>query len=104
VPPPEMDSKAKILSYGRDVLARFQGWWGGPGRSADFAQPAKVYYGQVTLHDFLERTTWHSGQHVRQLMMVLETLGIEPARALGQETFAGLPMPEKVWDDERAAA
>jgi glutaredoxin len=104
VPPPEMDSKAKILAYGRNVLARFQAWWDGPGRSADFSQPAKVYYGQVTLHDFLERTTWHSGQHVRQLMMVLETLGIEPARRLGQETFADLPMPEKVWDDERPAA
>ena len=104
VPPPEMDSKAKVLAYGRDVLARFQAWWDGPGRSADFTQPAKVYYGEVTLHDFLERTTWHSGQHVRQLMMVLETLGIEPARRPGQETFAGLPMPEKVWDDERAVA
>jgi glutaredoxin len=104
VPPPEMDSKAKILAYGRDVLARFQAWWDGPGRSADFSQPANVYYGQVTLHDFLERTTWHSGQHVRQLMMVLETLGVEPARRPGPETFAGLPMPEKVWDDERAVA
>jgi glutaredoxin len=104
VPPPEMDSKAKILGYGQDVLARFEGWWNGPGQAADFAQPANVYYGQVTLHDFLERTTWHSGQHVRQLMMVLDTLGIEPARRLGSETFAGLPMPEKVWDDERSAA
>ena len=104
VPPPEMDSKAKVLAYGRDVLTRFEAWWDGPGRSADFTQPAKVYYGQVTLHDFLERTTWHSGQHVRQLMMVLETLGIEPARRPGPETFAGLPMPEKVWDDERAVA
>jgi glutaredoxin len=104
VPPPDMDSKAKVLAYGRDVLDRFQAWWSGPGQAADFSQPAKVYYGQVTLHDFLERTTWHSGQHVRQLMMVLDTLGIEPVRRLGPETFAGLPMPDKVWDDERSAA
>jgi hypothetical protein len=104
VPPPEMDSKAKILAYGEDVLARVQAWWNGPGRTTDFSCPASVYYGQVTLHEFLERTTWHSGQHVRQLMMVLGMLGIEPARPLGPETFSGLPMPEKVWDDERPMA
>ncbi len=76
VPPPEMDSKAKILAYGADVLARFQAWWSGPGQAADFARKASVYYGDVTLHEFLERTTWHSGQHVRQIMMVLGMLGI----------------------------
>src|SRR2546430_9970637 len=27
VPPPEMDTKAKILAYGRDVLERFRTWW-----------------------------------------------------------------------------
>ena len=33
--------------------------------------------------------------------MVLGMLGIQPNQPLGQETFAGLPMPEKVWDDEQ---
>ena len=46
----------------------------------------------------------HSGQHVRQLVMVLEMLGIEPDRPPTKETFAGLPMPDKVWDDERVIA
>jgi hypothetical protein len=59
--------------------------------------------GNVTLLEYLERTTWHSGQHVRQLVMVLEMLGIEPDRPT-KETFAGLPMPDKVWDDERVIA
>jgi DinB superfamily len=104
VPPAEMDSKAKILAYGEDVLARVRTWWKGKERAADFSRPANVYYGQVTLHEFLERTTWHSGQHVRQLMMVLDMLGVEPIRPLGPEAFAGLPMPEKVWDDERPVA
>jgi glutaredoxin len=103
VPPPEMDSKAKILAYGADVLARFETWWSGPGQTADFARKARVYYGDVTLHEYLERTTWHSGQHVRQLMMVLGMLGIAPDRPIGHDTFAGLPMPDKVWDDERPA-
>ena len=40
------------------------------------------------------------GQHVRQLVMVLNLLGIEPDGPPTKETFAGLPMPDKVWDDE----
>jgi hypothetical protein len=101
VPPPEMDGKAKILAYGREVLGRFRAWWDGPGQTTDFSRKARVYYGDVTLHEYLERTTWHSGQHVRQLVMVLDMLGIEPDRPPSRETFAGLPMPDKVWDDER---
>ena len=104
VPSAGANGKAQVLEYGRDVLRRFEVWWKDAGQATDFSKPANVYYGQVTLHEFLERTAWHSGQHVRQLMMVLETLGIPPARHVGEETFAGLPMPEKVWDDERPAA
>ena len=101
VPPPEMNTKAKILAYGQDVLRRFQLWWDGLGQSTDFSRKALVYYGDVTLHEYLERTTWHCGQHVRQLVMVLDMLGIEPDRPPSKETFAGLPMPDKVWDDEQ---
>jgi glutaredoxin len=100
VPPPQMNTKAKILAYGRDVLDRFQTWWNGPGRGSDFSRKARVYYGDVTLLEYLERTTWHSGQHGRQLVMVLEMLGIEPEKPPTEKTFAGLPMPDKVWDDE----
>jgi len=32
--------------------------------------------------------------------MVLGLLGITPDRPPTAATFAGLPMPEKVWDDE----
>jgi hypothetical protein len=100
VPSPEMRSKAKILAYGQDVLEKFRTWWNGLGQTTDFSRKARVYYGDVTLHDYLERTVWHSGQHVRQLVMVLGMLGIEPDRPPTKETFAGLPMPDKVWDDE----
>jgi glutaredoxin len=104
VPSANMATKAAILDYGRDVVARLTAWWNGPGRSADFGRKANVYYGDVTLHEFLERTTWHSAQHVRQLMMVLDINAITPDRPLGPECFEGLPMPEKVWDDERLPA
>jgi glutaredoxin len=104
VPPPQMKTKEQILDYGRNVLSGIETWWRGPGQSASFDAKANVYYGNVTLHDYLERTTWHSGQHVRQMMMVLGMLGIAPDRPVGKETFDGLPMPDKVWDDEKSAA
>jgi glutaredoxin len=97
-------SKGQLGAYGQDVLERLGGWWDEAGNSTDFEAKAKVYYGDVTLHEYLERTTWHSGQHVRQLMMVPDKLGIAPDERLGTDTFAGLPMPDKVWDDERPAA
>jgi glutaredoxin len=101
IPSPEMNTRAKILAYGQDVLERLRSWWGGSGQTTDFSRKAQVYYGDVTIHEYLERTTWHSAQHVRQLVMVLDMLGIEPDRPPPKETFAGLPMPDKVWDDER---
>src|SRR5262249_61085640 len=36
VPPPEMNTKAKILAYGQDVLGRFRAWWDGTGQTTDF--------------------------------------------------------------------
>jgi glutaredoxin len=103
-PPPEMDTKEKVLDYGRNVLTRFQAWRRDRADATDFAGKANVYYGDVTLHEFLERTAWHSGQHVRQYVMILDMLGIEPDGPPGPALFAGLPMPEKVWDDERPLA
>ena len=104
VPAPGKDAKAPVLAYGRDVLERFRAWWAGPGPRTDFSRKANVYYGDVTRHEYLERTTWHSGQHVRQLTMVLTMLGVAPDRPPAKELFTGLPMPDKVWDDERPVA
>lgn len=98
-PAPGTMSKTELLAYGQHVRGRVDAWRTGPGRTADWTRTANVYYGTQTLHDFLERTTWHSGQHSRQLMwMMAEKLGVPPIDPLGEETFGGLPMPESVWD------
>lgn len=100
--PKDKCSKADILAYGADVQKRFNTWWETQGVHTDFDEQAETYYAEQSKHDFLERTTWHSGQHVRQMEMILDTfIGIKPDRPLGPETWAGLPMPEKVWDDEK---
>lgn len=97
--PPKGTTRDQILTYGDDVRRRLAQWWEGAQVHTDWSAKADVYYGNVSRHEFLERTTWHSGQHARQLMWLLQDkFAIEPDRPLGPETWAGLPMPEQVWD------
>ena len=98
-----MATKQDLLDYGQGNRKRFNDWWERDGKTTDFKQPGKVYYGEVTLHEVLERTGWHSGQHTRQIILMLrEKLGIEPDGALEDKDFEGLPMPKNVWDNERS--
>src|SRR3546814_4424000 len=66
VPAPGADQKPQILAYAKDVRQRLSAWFAGPGRGFDWGARADVYYGEQTHHQFLERTTWHCGQHTRQ--------------------------------------
>jgi hypothetical protein len=100
VPAPDI-TRPEILAYGADVRRRFDVWWQGAKTRTDWTDKASVYYGDVSRHEFLERTTWHAGQHSRQLMWVLQDkFRIAPDRPIPADTWIGLPMPDKVWDDE----
>lgn len=87
---------AELVSYGTKVRQRVGNWW----KQGDHAANKKLetYYGPQTLHELLERTTWHCGQHVRQYMMLLEKEGVAYRRPLVDSDFAKLPMPQNVWD------
>jgi hypothetical protein len=100
--PPELETRADLLNYAAGVRSRLDAWWQSGGSETDFTRPGDVYYGDVSLHEVLERTAWHSGQHTRQLMLTLEKLDITPAEPLGDADFAGLPMPRNVWDNEKS--
>ena len=101
--PDDMVTREDLAAYGRDTRERFAAWWAREGAATDFGQPGKVYYGEVSLHEVLERTGWHAGQHTRQIILMLrEKLGIEPDGPLADADFAGLPMPKNVWDNERS--
>ena len=101
--PNDMETKEDLMHYGADNRARLQTWWEREGFSTDFEQPGKVYYGDVTLHEVLERTGWHSGQHTRQIILMLrEKLGIEPNGPITDTDLSGLPLPKNVWDNERS--
>jgi len=87
----------EFAAYGDTVIARLQKWWNGlSDRSC--RQKLKTYYGQQTIHQLFERCTWHSAQHSRQLIHILERFGIEPDRRLTPEDLAGLPLPERLFE------
>ena len=97
-PPVGMHATSDIVAYGTDVQRRLAEWWDA---KADRSGRDRVqtYYGEQALHEYLERTTWHVGQHVRQWIMLLGMAGIAPDRPPVDADFAGLPMPSQVWDD-----
>ena len=79
------------------MRGKVEAWW-----RADAGQIGaaivQTYYGPQKLHEVLERSTWHIGQHTRQWMMLLDMAGIAFERPLGDADFADLPMPKQVWD------
>jgi hypothetical protein len=97
-PPPEgMRGRADIVAYGAGVHRALSVWWAAKADKSG-RETVQTYYGPQLLHEYLERTTWHAGQHVRQWMMLLRMAGIEPDGPLGDAAFVGLPMPSSVWD------
>ncbi len=87
----------EIAAYGDGIIERIENWWS---RLEDKScrQKVRTFYGTPPIHQLLERSTWHSAQHARQMIAVLERLGIEPENRLTAEDFAGLPLPEGIWE------
>jgi hypothetical protein len=54
--------------------------------------------GEQPMHALFERSAWHSAQHARQLMALLERYGIAPEGPLTRKDLAGLPLPERLWE------
>ena len=98
--PPHVRSKQDLLDFVDRERERFRAWWLAHGNAFDFSRTADVYYGTQSLHEFLERSTWHSAQHTRQLTLVVEKLGLQPDGPLGAAELAGLPLPDHAWDDK----
>ncbi len=98
-PPPEnLNASADIADFGEVVRKRFKTWWK-EAEGKDFSGDVPTYFGSTTRHEMLERTVWHSTQHVRQVHSLLEQAGVIPDRPLTREDIQGLPLTEKVWDE-----
>ena len=98
VPPGEAERTGEdIARYGAAVRKRVAQWWSSA-QDQGCAQRVATYYGLQPLRDVLERSTWHSAQHVRQLMALLDSWGIPPDRPLTAGDLQGLPIPKGVWE------
>lgn len=100
VPPAEgtyLTGREIADKYGEDVIARLQRWWSSL-EDKSGQQKLPTFYGPQPLHQVLERSTWHSAQHARQIAHVLERYGITPDRPLTPQELAGLPLPERLFE------
>jgi len=95
-PPAEIADGPALARYGALVRARLTGWFAGAAPD-EYARTVNTYYGPQGAHELLERTTWHAGQHLRQLYDLANRLKITPPAPLPPDIFSGLPMPESVW-------
>ena len=97
-PPAEMRSSAAVAECGEALRARFGAWWASA-RGGDFSRTMSTYFGDTSRHEMLERTVWHTAQHVRQVSALLESVGVRPERPLSKADIAGLPLTDAVWDE-----
>jgi hypothetical protein len=84
--------------YGSEVIGRLEQWWQGlDAVRRSGIGTVSTPQGEVGLHAFLERQTWHSGQHGRQIADVIERHGGTADWPDRDAQLAGLPMPVAVW-------
>ena len=96
-PPAGVTNTSHIKQYGEKIEKRLKNWWVGlPDKSC--GGTLKTYYGMQPLHHVLERSTWHSAQHARQIISVLEGFDIKADGPLTDKDYAGLPMPAGLWE------
>jgi hypothetical protein len=96
-PSEDMRTFADIATFGEQIRDKSLAWWAAKADKSG-KDPVQTYYGPQILHETMERATWHSGQHVRQWIMLLGMQGITPVGALTPDDYAGLPMPMNAWD------
>jgi len=98
--PPSVVTRSDLLRFAEGQKSRLVEWWQRDGKTTDFSAKADVYYGEQTLHQFLERSVGHFAHHTRQLQVVVHKLGLPTDDALHHEDLAGLPLPDNVYDDK----
>ena len=98
--PPDRLTTAEDAATAAERVARsFGQWW--LANAGALPLTLDTYYGIQPFAAVLERTTWHVAQHVRQLELLLHTLGVETQGALlPVELLDRLPLPTDVWDAE----
>jgi len=96
MPPAALGTADDVAGFGDSVIGRLQLWWAAQ-TDKTCSRSVTTTTGVQSLCEFLERQTWHSAQHIRQLTWRLEGMGITPNAPPSEEELAGLPLPQGVW-------
>ena len=97
--PEGMEDGGDVARWGALVRGRIAGWFEGAADS-EFDRTLSIYYGPQGAHDLLERTTWHCGQHLRQLYVLAERLSISPPTRYRRMHLKGCRCPKRSGDVE----
>jgi glutaredoxin len=95
--PTSIRSVDDILGYARRMTGNLEDWWQGLADKT-CRWPVHTFYGEQPAIELLERQTWHSAQHARQLETVLQSFGVTPEVLIAPAAYDGLPMPAGLWD------
>ena len=98
-PPLELENISDLVAFGLEVKVRFAEWWK-VSKKKNFSNEVPTYFGGTTRHEMLERTVWHTAQHVRQIASLLEQAGVVSDRPLNPYQLRGLPLTETIWDEK----
>ena len=94
--PPDGATVAELTTLAEAQQSELVRWWqADPG----LGQPLTTYFGEHTAGWFLLSTAYSVVQHTRQLVVVLEGLGIEPIERLADPDLRGLRLPRGIWDE-----
>jgi glutaredoxin len=96
-PPDDVTTSAHVLEYGHRITNRLHRYYDNLADKS-FSWTVKTFYGIQPVHHFLERSTWHMAQHIRQLQFVLDNYKVPLARRIDETKYKGLPMPEGMWE------
>jgi len=92
--PAEMTDGDAVARYGDTVRRRIADYVAKPGWCEGTVD---TYYGPQGAHDFMERTTWHAAQHLRQIYWFLDQMGVKAEAPITDTDLAALPIPRDVW-------
>ena len=83
-----------VARYGDTVRRRIADYIQKPGWCEGTVD---TYYGPQGTDDFMERTTWHAAQHLRQIYWFLDQMSLKPEAPITDTDLAALPIPRDVW-------
>jgi hypothetical protein len=92
--PAEMADGEAVARHGETVRQRLRAYFARPGWCDG---QVSTYYGPQSAPEFMERTTWHTAQHLRQIYWFLDEMRVAKDAPLTDADLEGLPFPKEVW-------